>query len=929
MKQNNLLGILFGTLVCTGLSACGGGEKTEPPADHQAPEAHLLKTGSAAAFESSLKSYLLNRPKSATFGESPAIDFSLSGGAAMMPANGTTAAVPAMDNTVDTPAVVSSTNTIEVGVDESDFIKTDGEYLYVVKSQRYPYGSHDIVPMVSIAKHAAVEFIGPAPATPVAPKIEIYQLDPVSAGARLVNTITLTDTQAISGLYLNKGANNKQLVIVGTQYRPSEQYNGSNVTQVFAYDVQQPAQASPTWKFEIEGYNNATRVLNNRIYLVTRKNFQLPGYNYWVSDEKAAAANAEIVANLKIDDIMPKIKLNNADKAIVTASDCAVPTSTDTQSYFDMGLTSIVGIDLVDPTQTQAFCTLENGNDIYVSTNSIYLTKPAYDATQLVGYRSQNVYTIIHKLALTESGIVYRASGSVHGTLGWRNTAFRINEHQDTLRLITTEFRYDLRDSSETHQLFVLQEDSERPNHLKVLSQLPNSERPKPIGKPNERLYGVRFFGDYAYAVTFQKVDPLYVFNLKDPADPFIEGELVIPGFSDYLHPLDENTLLGIGKDAEPQNGTTWFQGIKLGLFDITDKTKPRLLNEIKLGKRGSETPVFSDYKALTILKSPVNNSWRLAMPVTVHDDANTPENMSTYVPFSYCGLALYEIKTNTQTSELEIDSSGTLTLPNTNTSPWSPCGLHQARSAFVDDAIYFTDTENLWSALWTAPNTLIANSPRAIQVKQWSDNKKKWQNNRAIEYTYRYQLKGILHADLLKPLHFTVQDGMLAQAQYTENNENFTSKFPEFFYSVDELFDRIGASLSSNLELDVSYDSELGYPTVVKIDNNGYVAGYDFEATLTNLAITETLAEEGVVVVSGYMDSVTLDQANNVREVFFTVKTDNNQLIDIWNTKRFQSLLAANSLRDHGRVKITGYWRGSAFATGSRFIVLDVARAE
>ena len=89
---------------------------------------------------------------------------------------------------------------------------------------------------------------------------------------------------------------------------------------------------------------------------------------------------------------------------------------------------------------------------------------------------------------------------------------------------------------------------------------------------PNEEIFSARFAGDTAYLVTFEIVDPFFVIDLSGD-DPQVLGELKIPGFSTYMHPLDEDHVIGIGRDAD--NSGRQNPGVKLAIFDVTDKTKP------------------------------------------------------------------------------------------------------------------------------------------------------------------------------------------------------------------------------------------------------------------------------------------------------------------------------------------------------------------
>jgi len=111
-----------------------------------------------------------------------------------------------------------------------------------------------------------------------------------------------------------------------------------------------------------------------------------------------------------------------------------------------------------------------------------------------------------------------------------------------------------------------------------------------------ERIYAVRFMGAMGYVVTFRQVDPLYVLALSDPTAPTVVGELKIPGYSDYLHPLNATLLLGVGKWGD-EAGV--LGGVKLSLFDVSNPASPAEVAALELGGDGSESPVESDHKAL------------------------------------------------------------------------------------------------------------------------------------------------------------------------------------------------------------------------------------------------------------------------------------------------------------------------------------------
>jgi uncharacterized secreted protein with C-terminal beta-propeller domain len=118
--------------------------------------------------------------------------------------------------------------------------------------------------------------------------------------------------------------------------------------------------------------------------------------------------------------------------------------------------------------------------------------------------------------------------------------------------------------------------------------------------------------------VTFDKVDPFFVIDLKNPAKPRILGELKIPGYSDYLHPYDENHVIGLGKDTVlAESGSfSWFQGVKLSLFDVTDVNNPKEVSKYIIGDRGTSSPALRDSHAF--LFSRIKNM--LVIPINLYE---------------------------------------------------------------------------------------------------------------------------------------------------------------------------------------------------------------------------------------------------------------------------------------------------------------------
>lgn len=164
---------------------------------------------------------------------------------------------------------------------------------------------------------------------------------------------------------------------------------------------------------------------------------------------------------------------------------------------------------------------------------------------------------------------------------------------------------------------------------------------------PGEKIYSVRFMGDRGYMVTFKNVDPFFVLDLKNPASPKILGALKIPGFSDYLHPYDDNHIIGFGKETVElsQNGGTnaYYQGLKLAVFDVTDVSHPVEMFKTIIGDRGTDSEALRNHKTLLFDKE----KGILSFPVTLMEVKNPVINFKNsildYDQFTFQGAYVYQ----------------------------------------------------------------------------------------------------------------------------------------------------------------------------------------------------------------------------------------------------------------------------------------------
>ncbi len=280
--------------------------------------------------------------------------------------------------------------------------------------------------------------------------------------------------------------------------------------------------------------------------------------------------------------------------------------------------------------------------------------------------------TVIHKIAINKGKLEYKTFGEVTGQA---LNQFSMDERDGYFRIATTKNRRWSRFAENEQQesysnLYVLDE------NLKLVGALEGLAR-------GEKIYSVRFMQGRAYMVTFRQTDPLFVINLKDPKNPKVLGELKIPGFSNYLHPYDENTLIGIGKETEESKwGGVITKGVKLSLFDVSDVANPKEIDKYELGDRGSDSIALSDHKAFLFSR----DKNLLVIPVSIRES----EDGSSYGKFVFGGAAVFKVDKTGFELKGKIDHSdgGRKGEPE----PWHRYNYYSntvKRSLYIDDILY------------------------------------------------------------------------------------------------------------------------------------------------------------------------------------------------------------------------------------------------
>ncbi len=345
---------------------------------------------------------------------------------------------------------------------------------------------------------------------------------------------------------------------------PAYPYNPKTLVQII--DVSTPSAMRVTSTLHLDGSYIAARAVNGVARIVIRTSspsigFVTPRDPSPAASQQALDTNRSLVAKADVAKWVPRYTLHTSkgDSSGVVSSCGSVYMP---PVYSGLSTVSVVSVDPANPTPKNGSTVVGGGEMVYASTRNIYVTAQKWQAPSPVATVPSPIteQTQIHKFSI---GGVYLASGLVNGTL---LSSYAMSEDSGVLRVATTSNGY-AQNSSSAVTDFAQQD--------KALV---------PVGSvgglgAGEQIRGVRFIGSLGYVVTFRQTDPLYVVDLSKPAAPKVVGELKIPGFSAYLHPVGDGLLLGVGEVADAEGHVHdeqghWF-GTKVSLFDVHDPAHP------------------------------------------------------------------------------------------------------------------------------------------------------------------------------------------------------------------------------------------------------------------------------------------------------------------------------------------------------------------
>lgn len=403
----------------------------------------------------------------------------------------------------------------------------------------------------------------------------------------------------------------------------------SNFNTLTAIDIFGDTITSETF---LMGYSGTIYVSENNFYLTYQQN--LP---YGFYEESSRDRFFDVVVPLLPQDLQNKIKAIKGDSSLSSARQWTEISEVLQDSYNQMS-------------QSQKENLFEK----------IRKALADYDAK----IQQESLKTIIHKISIDGDKLEYQAKGSVPGRL---LNQFSMDESNDRFRVATTtEYYSQYSGMMRSNAVYVLDED------LKILGGLDEIA-------PDESIFSARFIGDRLYLVTFQQIDPFFVIDLSSDT-PKILGELKIPGFSNYLHPYDDDHVIGVGRDTkEIGNDRVQQLGVKVALFDVSDVSNPMVIDDYIIGDSSTHSEALNNHKAFFFDK----RKNLLSIPISSDTDSLEGITEKRIAPDWNRWNGFYILDLDFKNG---IDLKGTITHTENDTRYY---GMGNSRTFYIEEVLY------------------------------------------------------------------------------------------------------------------------------------------------------------------------------------------------------------------------------------------------
>jgi uncharacterized secreted protein with C-terminal beta-propeller domain len=626
----------------------------------------------------------------------------------------------------------SQTNVQVEGVDEADIVKNDGKYIYVATRGNAYYGGRYMAPSYYRSQTGSVSIV------------EAYP----PQSMKVVSKIEIEGT--VEGMFVN----GNKLVVFGTTYLsdvppapPSygiacencimPPYYSQNFGYMRVYDISDRASPKLLKNIEAKGNYLESRMIGSKVYAIftdyVNNAYPVPLYRVDGTAKEVLPAdvqyidtpdsynNYNIFLSLDLSDLSKqenrKILLMGNSQDVYVSMDNIYLTYTGyggyypQYKYYDQVYGTFFSNELRENLSKIDAKNISDWRKDNLKSQAVqdFITTKIYDASQAaqLGLDSSQVNELARKLSdivqadyekmpyyasertgiskISLNGFSYLGNAEVPGHIV---DQFSMDESNGYFRIATTSRVYKPADdrcmamrcggtTTTSSNMFVLD------SSLKEVGKIEGIA-------PGESIYSVRFMGSRAYMVTFKKVDPFFVVDLSTPSAPKLLGKLKIPGYSTYLHPYDENYIIGLGKGAvaAEEGDFAWYQGVKLSLFDVRDPENPKEVAKYEIGDRGTDSYALHEHKAF--LFSREKNLLVLPVLLAEIDESKYPSGVdaNTYGDYVFQGAYAFRVTPESgftlmgTVSHVDDDSLG-----KSGDYYWS--GASVKRSLYMDDYLY------------------------------------------------------------------------------------------------------------------------------------------------------------------------------------------------------------------------------------------------
>ncbi|MCA9497052.1 MAG: beta-propeller domain-containing protein [Nanoarchaeota archaeon] len=497
----------------------------------------------------------------------------------------------------------SKTNVQVEGVDEADIVKNDGKYIYTLSQNK----------LVTVLAYPAEDL-------------------------KVVSTVKFEDEGNPQELFLYEDKvvvflNSYESVKKVSSYDFTLRNSYESFTKILVYDFSDKSKPKILNEYTVDGNYLDSRLIGDDVYFISKESFYYygddwefpvlrmdgdiliePSVYYFGNPE--GNYNMHIVASFSLDNDEKKVDVNaktfmlGYSNTLYFSENNIYISYRKNMPYWYYDQESMEGFFEVvvpilpleykekfenfkntefDSIRSQREMIVEILDEMYSSLSDKERDKLEKEVREVLSdYKEKKAIerdrTIVHKIAIDDGDIEYVAKGEVQGHL---LNQFSLDENNDEeLRLATTTSVWTSDGSKSFSNVVILDSKMEKIGEISGLAE-------------GERIYSTRFMGDKLYMVTFKQIDPLFVIDLSDSENPKVLGELKIPGFSNYLHPYDDNYLIGIGKDTkESKWGGITTNGVKLSLFDISDFENPKEVDNYVIEGQWTDSIALHEHKA-------------------------------------------------------------------------------------------------------------------------------------------------------------------------------------------------------------------------------------------------------------------------------------------------------------------------------------------